>query len=222
MTAAVLIDRENLGYGDKVVLQDVALSLMPGERVVFLGRSGAGKSTLLAALYHRLTAQGRRVALAPQDHALVPPLSVFHNVFMGRLDERGAVRNLLTLIRPSAAERALVRPVLEAVGLAAEERRAVESLSGGQKQRVALARALFRGGEVLIADEPVSAVDESQARRLLIEAESRFHTSLLALHDVDLALSHASRVVGVGAGRILFDRAAGAVDRREIDALYAL
>lgn len=221
MTGPVLIEGEQLGYGPTMVLRDVTLRLDPGERLVLLGRSGAGKSTLLSAIHRRLVEHGRRVALVPQDHALVPPLSVFHNVHMGRLDEAGALRNLLTLLRPSRAERARIRPVLEAVALTAEERRPVESLSGGQKQRVALARAFHRGGAVIVGDEPVSAVDETQARRLLDETARRFETSVLALHDVDLALRHATRIVGIRGGRIRFDRPASTLDRREIDELYA-
>lgn len=222
MTAALLLHRESLGYGGTPVLSDVTLALGPGERVVVLGRSGAGKSTLLAALYRRLVGQGQRVALVPQDHALVPPLSVFHNVMMGRLDERGSLANLRTLLWPSRAERARVRPVLDAVGLAAEERRPVESLSGGQKQRVALARAFFRGGAVIVGDEPVSAVDETQARRLLEDLAGRFPTSVLALHDVDLARGHATRLVGLKHGRLLFDLPPDAVGRQWIEELYAV
>lgn len=222
MTALALIERETLGYGATAVLSDVTVTLAPGERVVLLGRSGAGKSTLLTVLYRRLVARGRRVALVPQDHALVPPLSVFHNVHMGRLDERSALRNLATLLWPTGAERARVRPVLAAVALEGEERRPVDSLSGGQKQRVALARAFHRGGAVIVGDEPVSAVDGAQAARLLDEIAGRFETSVLALHDVDLALRHATRIIGIRHGGIRFDRPAGSLERREIDELYAV
>ena len=80
----------SLGWGDRTVLPDLSLSVRQGERVALLGRSGVGKSTLLAAL---ADAAGN-AALVPQDHGLVGPLSVFHNVWMGRLDEFGALRNL--------------------------------------------------------------------------------------------------------------------------------
>lgn len=217
---APLLDREDLGWGASVVLPGVSFALAPGDRVALLGRSGVGKSTLLSAVWRRLAARGEAVALVPQDHALVPQLSVFHNVYMGRLDRHGALYNALNLLRPLVRERAAAAPALAAVGLDEVERRPVESLSGGQKQRVALARALHRGGATLVADEPVSAVDEAQARALLAEIDRAFPTAVLALHDVYLALGWASRVVGLSDGRIAFDAPVGAVARRDVEALY--
>lgn len=211
---------ETLAYGRNVVLSDVDFSLRPGERVVLLGRSGAGKSTLLNAAYRRLAGAGPDIALVPQEHGLVPQLSVFHNVYMGRLDERGALYNLANLAWPFPSERRRVGGVLEVVGLDDFANKAVESLSGGQKQRTALARAIHRGGRFLIGDEPVSAVDERQAQSLIAEIARRFETLLLALHDVELARSVATRIVGIAGGRIVLDRAAGEVSDEEIHVLY--
>lgn len=219
MTLAVL-QRETLGYGRTAVLPEVSFALAPGERVVLLGRSGAGKSTLLNAVHDRL-AVSHRVALVPQDHALVPQLSVLRNVLMGRLDDHGAFYNLSNLLRVRAADRSGVAEVLAEVGLADEIDRPVHALSGGQKQRVALARAWWRGGAVLIGDEPISAVDETQAAALLDQARARFETALLALHDVGLARRIATRLVGLRRGGILFDAPADTVGDAEIAALYA-
>lgn len=214
---------ETLAYGSTVVLSDVDFDLRPGERVVLLGRSGAGKSTLLNAAYERLARErARDIALVPQEHGLVPQLSVFHNVFMGRLDERNAFYNLANLVWPMASERRRIDAVLDVVGLRDHARKAVESLSGGQKQRTALARAIHRGGSILIGDEPVSAVDERHAAELVGQIAARFETALLALHDVDLARSFATRIVGIKAGRILIDRPAEAVSDEDIHVLYRL
>lgn len=214
------IDGEDLGYGAEVVLRDVRFALAPGDRVALLGRSGSGKTTLLNTIYARLVAAGQRVALVPQDHALVPQLSVYHNVYMGRLEDRGAVYNLVNLVRPFAAELALIAPILDEVGLAGEARRRVEALSGGQKQRTALARAFFRGGDILLGDEPISAVDERQGAALLARIAARFATTVLAMHDVELALAHSTRVIGVREGRLVFDAAPAELARETIDALY--
>jgi phosphonate transport system ATP-binding protein len=215
---------ETLGYGAIVVLRDIDFALAPGERVVVLGCSGAGKSTLLNAVYRRLTTLPagamRDIALVPQEPGLVPQLSVFHNVYMGRLDERGPVYNLANMVWPFAAERARIGAVLEVVGLDGFARAPVETLSGGQRQRTALARAIHRGGRVLIGDEPVSAVDERQAAELVAEIAGRFETLLLALHDVDLARSVATRVIGLKGGRIVLDRLVGELSGHEIDVLY--
>lgn len=216
-----LLAAADLGYDAAPVLRGVDLTLRPGEHVVALGRSGAGKSTLLAAVRAALLAQGARVALVPQGHALVPQLGALRNVLMGRLDDHGALRNLRTLIRPPRADRAAARAVLDRVGLTAVADRPVEALSGGQRQRVALARALYRGGDVLLGDEPLSAVDPRQADDLAQVMRAAFPATFLALHDVGLALRVATRIVGLSGGRIAFDLPSRGLDPARIEALYA-
>lgn len=213
-------DDEAFGYGGTIVLSGVDFTLRRGERVVLLGRSGAGKSTLLNAAYDRLARQLPEIALVPQEHGLVPQLSVFHNVFMGRLDRHGALYNLANLAWPFPRERRAMAGTLHTVGLAGFERKPVGSLSGGQKQRTALARAMHRGGGVLIGDEPVSAVDERHAAVLVDALCDRFETMLLALHDVALARSFASRLVGIRGGRILFDAPVADISDEAIHDLY--
>lgn len=214
-------ENETLGYGGATVLRGLKLRLEPGERMVLLGRSGAGKTTLMNAIYDRLVAAGTRVALAPQDHALVPQLSVLRNALMGRLDDHGRIYNLTSLIHPRAADRAAVSGLLDELGLGPQIDQPVGTLSGGQKSRTALARALYRGGPVLIADEPVSAVDESQAAALLDLMARHFPTAVLALHDVALARRFATRLIGIREGAVAFDAAPDAVDPAAIEALYA-
>lgn len=219
MAPLVSLAGERLGWGDSAVLSDVSLEIDPGERIALLGRSGVGKSTLLTALGQRIA--GARVALVPQDHGLVDALSVFHNTWMGRLDAAGTARNLRILLRPSATERAEVETVLEQVGLAGLGRRRVGQLSGGQRQRVALARALLRGGAVVLGDEPVSALDPAQAAELLGALAAQFETSVLALHDLDLALDTATRIVGLKAGGVVLDAPVAECDRARLMELYA-
>ncbi|MGR3465462.1 ATP-binding cassette domain-containing protein [Limimaricola sp.] len=213
---------ETLSWDGAAVLEQVTLSLSRGERLVLLGRSGSGKSTLLNAIRLRLeTARpAPRLALVPQDPGLVPQLSVFHNVWMGRLDDHSAASGLRVLLRPSRAERDRAAPAIARVGLTGLERRRVASLSGGQKQRTALARALLRGGDALIADEPVSAVDPRQSGDLLAALADRFDTMVLALHDPARALALGTRIIGVAAGRIAIDRPASALSLADLHALY--
>lgn len=212
--------RETLGYGASVVLKGISLTLVPGERLVLLGRSGAGKTTLVNAFHDRLVTAGHRVALAPQDHALVPQLSVLRNVLMGRLDDHGAAYNLTNLIRARRTDRAAVAAVLAGLGLAGEIDRPVEALSGGQRQRTALARALYRGGAVLVADEPVSAVDGAQAAALMDLMQARFPTAVVALHDVGLARRFATRLIGLRHGAIVLEGRPETVTPGMIEALY--
>ena len=212
---------ETIGWKEHDVLVGVDLSIQEGETIAFLGRSGSGKSTLITHLYRRLIAAGRAVALVPQDHALVPPLSVFHNVYMGRLDKQSTFYNFANLVRPMRREVAAIRLILAEIAMEPEMFRPVERLSGGQKQRTAIARALFRGGDILLGDEPISAIDEKQSAVVLDTIRSRFSTVLLALHDVDLARDYCSRIIGLRGNRIVIDKPSGNIERGEIEALYA-
>ena len=218
MTAPlVVLTDQTLGWGGQAVLRGVTLQVASGERIVLLGRSGVGKSTLLATLHDRLT---RRTALVPQDHGLVGSLSVFHNVWMGVLDDHGTAGNLRCLLWPRRSERSRVEGILDVVGLAGMGRHRVSRLSGGQRQRVALARALLRGGEVVLGDEPVTALDPAQGAALLDHLGGRFATSILALHDVDQALRVATRIVGLRAGGIAIDAPAAELTEADLLALY--
>lgn len=211
----------NLGYGGTAVLRGVNFTLQRGERVVLLGPSGAGKSTLLAAIHRQLTGLGHRVALVPQDQGLVPQLSVMRNVYMGRLDDHGAVGNLASLVWLKRSHRTGIEAILADLGMDGLAARPVDSLSGGQRQRTAVGRALYRGGDIILADEPVSAVDGVQSRQVLDLVAARFDTALVALHDVDLARQFGTRIIGLRDGGIRFDDPADAVTTRHLDRLYA-
>lgn len=213
--------QETLGYGAVAVLERFSLAIAPGERVALLGRSGAGKSTLLAAIRARLLASRHAVALVPQDHALVPMLSAYHNIYMGRLDRHSLAHNLITLARPFARDRAEIASIAGTLGMADFLRKPVDELSGGQRQRIAVGRALYAGGDVLLADEPVSALDEIQAPRVLETLLGAFSTAIVALHDVELATRHCTRLVGLKNGQILFDVPTGRQEPDAIAHLYA-
>lgn len=208
----IALDGANVGYGDKIVLADVRLAIAQGEHVALLGRSGVGKSTLLNTLYDAIA---EKAALIPQAAALVPQLSAFHNVYMGRLDRHSSLRNLRELLWPAQATLAEVEAVLAKVGLADASRQKAGALSGGQAQRVSVARALYNGRAVVLGDEPVSALDRHQGARVLETLLATCTTSVLALHDVGLALRFATRIVALKGGRIALD--APAVDLSEAD-----
>jgi phosphonate transport system ATP-binding protein len=190
------------GYGGGIVLRGITLSLHRGERVAVLGKSGSGKSTLLGLLYARLAEQA---ALIPQAAALVRPLSVFHNVYMGRLDRHSTLHNLRTLAWPARAEVAAVSATLAEVGLEDKLFARAGTLSGGQQQRTSVARALYNGRPVVIGDEPVSALDEVQAASVLALMARRHDTLVLAMHDIGLALSTSDRILVVQAGQLVLD-----------------
>jgi phosphonate transport system ATP-binding protein len=207
----------NLGYNGRPVLRDLSLTIGAGERVALVGASGAGKSTLLACLYEQ---QKARAALVPQESALVKQLSVYHNVYIGRLHRHSAAYNLVNLLRPFRRPVAEVARLLRPLGLEDKLFTPVGELSGGQQQRTAVARALYQGGEALLGDEPVSAVDGVQARAVLGAINEAYATVVLALHDVALALDFTTRIVGLKDGRIVLDAATAGLTVADLNPLY--
>ena len=215
--AAITLRGASAAYGGRIVLDRIDLTVRRGERVALMGRSGAGKSTLIGLI--RAQAPGT-VALVPQAAALVRPLSVFHNVYMGRLDRRATLHNLRTLVRPARADVAEVEAVLARVGLSEKLWAKAGELSGGQQQRVSVARALYDGRPILVGDEPVSALDRIQGARVLAEMAAGHETLILALHDVALALAHTDRIVVLEAGRIVLDAESQKIDPQALSPYY--
>lgn len=190
------------GYQGTPVLDGIDLTVRRGERVAIMGRSGAGKSTLLSLLYDNRPGD---VALIPQSAALVKTLSVFHNVFAGRLDRHTTWHNLRTLVWPRREDVETVRRLLDDVGLADKIFSAAGELSGGQQQRTSVARALYNGRPIVVGDEPVSALDRLQGAKILDRLGSGGATLVVALHDVHLALAHCDRIVLLDRGRKVLD-----------------
>ena len=204
-------------YDGRAVLSDISLRIAEGERVALVGRSGAGKSTLLKLLYEQRAAEA---ALLPQELGLVRVLSVFHNIYMGRLNRHSAWYNLVNLIRPMAKEVDPVRAMAERLGIGEKLFAPVGQLSGGQQQRTAVARALHQGSKVLIGDEPVSAVDEHQSRSVLQAINDSCPTVIIAMHDTALAIDYTDRVIGLRGGRIVMDQPTAGMTPADLDDLY--
>lgn len=192
----------SIKYEGTPALHNISLEIDEGEKVALIGPSGAGKTTLLRTLYEL---RHEDTAFIHQDYALVPQLSVFHNVYAGRLDRNSTAYNLLNLIKPQKKELEQINLVLERLRLEDKKFNKVGALSGGQQQRVAVARALFRGGDVLLGDEPVSSIDPHQAGTIVGILNEATETVVLSLHSVELALQHFGRIIGLRFGKILFD-----------------
>ena len=200
-------------FGGTQALADVTLAVEPGELVALLGPSGCGKTTLLRVvagfikptegvisigdrIVNDIPAGRRKVGLVFQNYALFPHLSVVENVAYG-LKARGATR-----------ERVAVRvaEMLDLVKMAAFAKRLPAQLSGGQQQRVALARALAIEPDVVLLDEPFSALDKNLRLDMQIEIKALLKdyglTSIIVTHDQEEALSMADRIVVLNHGRI--------------------
>jgi phosphonate transport system ATP-binding protein len=231
-------------FGDTVALDDVSLDVHRSEMLVLLGLSGSGKSTLLRCLngLHPVTSgqvnvggtrvdtasraelRGlrRRVGFVFQQFNLVGRLSCLENVLIGglgrvRLPRYGALTYPRVL-----REEALGH--LDRVGLADFADRRADTLSGGQQQRVAIARTLMQRPALLLADEPVASLDPENAGvvmdllfRVCIEEKL---TVACTLHQVDLALGWAHRLVGLRNGRKVLDRPAVGMTRDDVLSIY--
>ncbi len=207
------LSQASAGYGERPILIDVDLDVRAGDKVAIMGRSGAGKSTLLGLL-HALRPEA--IALVPQAAALVRPLSVFHNVYMGRLDRNSTFANLRTLFRPRRSDIDVIDAILRDVGLADKIFESAGALSGGQQQRTSIARALYNGRSIVLGDEPVSALDRVQGAEVLGVMARHHETVVVVMHDVSLALEHCDRIVVLEGGRKVIDRPAADLTPRDL------
>jgi phosphonate transport system ATP-binding protein len=212
------LENATIAYNGAKVLENVSLHIRQGERVALVGRSGAGKSTLLKLLFEQ---RGADTAIIPQELGLVRPLSLFHNVYMGRLNVHPTWYNLVNLIRPRRCEVDAIREVAERLELHEDKLfEPVGQLSGGQQQRTAVARAIHQHGKVVLADEPVSSVDGRQSRIVLENLNAAHDTVVLTMHDVDLAIAYTDRIIGLQNGQIIFDESTAQLSTSDLDFLY--
>ena len=212
-----------------VALDGVDLTVTPGEFLIVIGPSGAGKTTLLRAIDRlveptagtvrvadrmvtgstpaELRQARRRIGTIFQQFNLVRRASVLVNVLAGRL---GYVPVLPSLVGGfPATDRALALECLSRVGLAAYAERRADTLSGGEQQRVAIARALAQTPDVILGDEPTASLDP-QLTGVIMDILGRINreqglTLVVSQHQLHTALAYGTRIVGLRAGRVVFD-----------------
>lgn len=215
-------------FGDKLAVNDVTLEIPQGQMVGIIGRSGAGKSTLLRMInrlndvsdgfidYDGLRVSALRgaalrgwqrdCAMIFQQFNLVPRLDVITNVMLGRLNGRNPMANLLQLF--TADEQFAALKALERLDIAQTAMQWAQTLSGGQQQRVAIARALMQSPKMILADEPIASLDPRNAQIVmdsLRDINSEGITVITNLHTLDTARAYCQRIVGMAAGRVVFD-----------------
>ena len=225
-------------------LDNVTLDIEQGEFVAIIGLSGAGKSTLLRSINRMhsitggtLTVDGvgvtklkgkelrkfrRKIGMIFQSFNLITRTTVINNVLTSRVPDLPWWRSLLGIYRREDKIAAL--EALDKVGILDKAYSRVDQLSGGQQQRVALARTLAQNPPIILADEPVAALDPVTARQVMddfrhINREMKI-TVIINIHHVDLALDYADRVIGIRAGKIVYDGPASQVDDKVLSSIY--
>jgi phosphonate transport system ATP-binding protein len=216
-------------FGAKRAVDSVSLAVPPGQFVGVIGQSGSGKSTLLRMI-NRLgdptegiirfgdtdvtALKGRelrhwraRCAMIFQQFNLSGRLDVLTNVLMGRAFHAPVWRAVMKLW--TAEEKAMGLSALEGLDMARIAGQRADTLSGGQQQRVAIARALIQEPEIILADEPIASLDPRNTQVVmdaLLHINRHFGITVICnLHSLDLARKYCDRLVGLAAGRLVFD-----------------
>lgn len=225
-------------------LNDINLDIKSGEFVVIVGLSGAGKSTLLRAInrLHDVTsgeilidgeditkAKGknlrhlrRNIAMIFQNFNLVKRSSVARNVMSGRVGYYSTFDSMMGFFTPEDKEKAIEN--LKRVGLLEKYYVRADQLSGGQQQRVAIARALMQSPDVILADEPIASLDPRTTKMVMDDLkklnEEMGMTVIVNLHSVPLAMEYATRIVGLRAGELVYDKPIAEVTEDDFSEIY--
>lgn len=228
--------------GGMTALHPTSICFRRGEFTVLLGASGAGKSTLLRSLNllnrpssgevfvagigkigdrQALHRHRRATGMIFQQHQLIGRQTALANVLLGRVGYHPAWRTLFPLPR---VERTIGLECLDRVGLLHKALERVDRLSGGQQQRVGIARALAQRPRLMLADEPVASLDPATSGLVLsqlkrIGTEDGI-TTVVSLHQVELAQMFADRVIGLAHGRVVFDGPAAVLNDSVLQMIY--
>jgi phosphonate transport system ATP-binding protein len=235
--------RKTYPTGDEA-LKGVTMSVEGSETVAMIGPSGAGKSTFIRCVNRLTEPSGGEVSLDDteltglgddalrsarrdigmifQEYNLVERLTVMENVLTGRLGYVSAWQAFRRSFPAEDIERAY--EILDRVGLDEMENKRVDELSGGQRQRVGIARAVIQQPKILLVDEPTSSLDPETSNtvmRLLTDiAAEREVPVLINIHEVDLAMEHADRIVGLHDGELVFEGPPSELDQQGLDQVY--
>ena len=241
----IKFDKINKVYPNGLhALKNISLEINQGEFVAIIGLSGAGKSTLLRTINRMhdisegsLTVNGqeindlagkdlrkfrRKIGMVFQSFNLVTRTTVVNNVLTSRVPDMPLWKSIIGLY--SKEDKVIALEALDKVGILDKAYVRADQLSGGQQQRVALARTLAQKPEIILADEPVAALDPITATQVMddfkkINKELNMSV-LINIHHVDLALKYADRVIGIKAGEIVYDGPATKVDSEVLKQIY--
>lgn len=225
-------------------LQDVSFSVEEGDFVSIIGPSGAGKSTLLRCINRLVDASqgsifldGRDVtasnkkelrqirtqtAMIFQHYNLVERLSVVENVLHGRLGQKSTLSGMAGHYTEEEKKEAF--RIIQEMGLEEQAYKRCDELSGGQKQRVGIARAIMQHPKLILCDEPIASLDPKSSKVIMDHLKTinrtKKITCLINLHQVDVAMKYSERIIGVTAGKIVYDGPTSGLTKEKIHEIY--
>jgi len=230
--------------GQVVALKNVSFSVEKGEFLVIIGLSGSGKSTLLRCINRliepsagqifvdgvdvtqlssaRMRRVRRKIGMIFQHFNLINRSTVLTNTLSGRLGYMSAWRSLLGLF--TKEDKKLAIKNLARVGLEDKAYARADELSGGQQQRVGIARALMQNPDLLLTDEPVSALDPATSHSVMQYLEQMNQedgvTVLASLHFLSLARRYGTRIIALKGGELMFDGSPSEIDEAKFKEIY--
>lgn len=225
-------------------LDNINFAVEEGEFVSIIGPSGAGKSTLLRSINRLIDTSCGEIVFDGEDitkvknrelrkirtktgmifqhYNLVDRLSVVENVLHGTLGTKSTISGMLGIYTEEEKKRAF--DILEDMGLSQQAYKRCDELSGGQKQRVGIARAIMQQPKLILCDEPIASLDPKSSKVIMdyldkINKEKKI-TCVVNLHQVDVAIRYSDRIIGVAAGKIVYDGPADELDKETIHKIY--
>lgn len=225
-------------------LDDLSFSVKEGEFLSIIGPSGAGKSTVLRCINRLVDATDGKIIYNGKDimhinkrqlrnvrtktgmifqhYNLVDRLSVMENVLHGRLGQKSTFSGMIGHYSESEKEQAFA--ILEELGLAEQAYKRCDALSGGQKQRVGIARAIMQQPKLILCDEPIASLDPKASKTIMDHLaqinQSMQITCIVNLHQVDVAMKYSQRILGIAAGKLVFDGTPSELTQEKIHEIY--
>ena len=225
-------------------LDDLSFSVNEGEFVSIIGPSGAGKSTILRCINRLIDATEGKIIYDGEDimslrkgqlrnvrtktgmifqhYNLVERLSVMENVLHGRLGQKSTFSGMIGHYTESEKEKAF--SILSEPGLADQAYKRCDALSGGQKQRVGIARAIMQEPKLILCDEPIASLDPKASKTIMDHLaqinQTRKITCIVNLHQVDVAMKYSQRILGIAAGKLVFDGTPSELTQEKIHEIY--
>lgn len=234
-----------LGYKKEKILNDVSIKVKKGEFIGIIGPSGAGKSTLLMSVTggikvfngkfevldydlenikkKNLIKLREQIGVIFQGYNLVDRISVLDNVISGMLKDIPITRAIIKLYKKKELQKA--KEYMDIVDMTKHSLKRCDELSGGQRQRVAIARALAAEPKIILADEPVSALDPKSAKKImsiLRKVNETYGVTVIAnLHHLEYANEYCDRIIGVNNGSVVFDDKSEKLTDELVEKIYA-